>query len=611
MSTTKLETLKNMNNSTQRFATWCIRIVDPKVIPYEFTARGEVVMASKFQCVIVSKDAKQYMLGLVPFSFADRDAASKAAERFKQGSVWQLKTPGVDTKSKPEFQSTPVKSVLLLTTPSQLVPTEEKEYPAEHVEVTLDLKQIMASLKSIRFPKNSSPGSARSTSKVVDFCAKIISLSEQKPAESKKSGKQLLVSELVLLDSSGGQVKVSVWDEAHKAVAKIPNGEGAIFIGCSATKDSEGVKLNLWGSAHVIRGGSQAQSLTGLDPASLDLQVLTAVFSPTAIQPQVEIDQHEAFPTCAAALADVMSCQQEKCFQINHCYLEVSPADLFAPDGSVKVVQCRLRDRTGPAEVQLVEAAVPAAFGCKDIAEVKAKAQQGTLQSAQTRVNVRGVLRPEGAVCKKLVAAVGPSPLIVKVSSAALQSMLGLHEIGGDVVIPAPLDRVLDVPLVGLSVKSDAQEYVSAYRVLLLLEGSEASSLEPLDEGRRLQDQTFKVCSSSVRCLLSEQDCRVNLVGYCDFGKMLTYRLDTDVALVLVSSFTASPDSVSEATVEWMVKVNRDQKQSLLESLSIEWKSILQVQAKVDVSAADYWEQPATKLRRLASEAATPKKRPL
>ena len=92
---------------------------------------------------------------------------------------------------------------------------------------------------------------------------------------------------------------------------------------------------------------------------------------------------------------------------------------------------------------------------------------------------------------------------------------------------------------------------------------------------------------------------------------MLTYRLDTDVALVLVSSFTASPDSVSEATVEWMVKVNRDQKQSLLESLSIEWKSILQVQAKVDVSAADYWEQPATKLRRLASEAATPKKRPL
>ena len=163
----------------------------------------------------------------------------------------------------------------------------------------------------------------------------------------------------------------------------------------------------------------------------------------------------------------------------------------------------------------------------------------------------------------------------------------------------------------GFSLRERQRGSGRRHRVLLLLEGSEASSLEPLDEGRRLQDQTFKVCSSSVRCLLSEQDCRVNLVGYCDFGKMLTYRLDTDVALVLVSSFTASPDSVSEATVEWMVKVNRDQKQSLLESLSIEWKSILQVQAKVDVSAADYWEQPATKLRRLASEAASPKKRPL
>ena len=77
------ETLKNMNQTTAKYASWVVRVLAPKLIPYEFTSRGEVVKATKFQCILVSKDPTQFMIGNVPFSFATRDAPSEARE--KQG----------------------------------------------------------------------------------------------------------------------------------------------------------------------------------------------------------------------------------------------------------------------------------------------------------------------------------------------------------------------------------------------------------------------------------------------------------------------------------------------------------------------------------------------
>ena len=115
----KYDTLKNMNGSTAKHAVWCVRILDPKIIKYTFTCKDEIIQAEKFQCLLVSNDPKEYMLGSVPFSFAQRDAARKAESQFKDGSVWILKTPAFDTKMKSEYNSCPQETVVLLTTPSK------------------------------------------------------------------------------------------------------------------------------------------------------------------------------------------------------------------------------------------------------------------------------------------------------------------------------------------------------------------------------------------------------------------------------------------------------------------------------------------------------------
>ena len=79
-----VEILKNMNSTIGKFARWYVRIIDPKIIEYEFKSKGETVSAKKFECVLVSKDPAQYMLATVPFSFNDRLSAKKSVRPFQK-----------------------------------------------------------------------------------------------------------------------------------------------------------------------------------------------------------------------------------------------------------------------------------------------------------------------------------------------------------------------------------------------------------------------------------------------------------------------------------------------------------------------------------------------
>ena len=236
----------------------------------------------------MSLNEKEYMAGLVPFSFLDRKAAEKALSRFEANSVWELTKPTFDPKSKDDYQSCPIKGVLLMTPPTCLkrvsdTNQEALAYPAQSIEVCMDLKGIWKSLATLPFSrKGSSPvkGAARPQSRHIDLCGKIVSLTDPKPAPS-QSQSNLTVSEMEVIDLGGGQIKVSVWNEAYQAANAVPIGEGAFLAGCTAVRDDKGaVKVNLWDSAHVIPGGSKLQSLTNLDASTLHTELLTPSCSP-------------------------------------------------------------------------------------------------------------------------------------------------------------------------------------------------------------------------------------------------------------------------------------------------------------------------------------------
>ena len=266
---------------------------------------------------------------------------------------------------------------------------------------------------------------------------------------------------------SGGKISVSVWNEAYKLLKPLSVGVGVVIIGCNATKENDEVKLNIWPAAHVSTDGEQAQSLTRLDTTGLATETLTASFTPG--QDLAPLAEGEAHPTCAKALADAIGQAEPKVFQINRAMMD-SPLQeelIYSQDGRPFIKACRLRDRTGGADVDVVREAVPALYGCSDEADLKRQLEAQSLSSFKMRMNVRGVIRVEAGITKKYIVKVEKSPLDAVVSMNAMQQALGLSTVSDDVVISASADRLLDDAMLGLALKRDEAEPLGAFRVLL------------------------------------------------------------------------------------------------------------------------------------------------
>jgi hypothetical protein len=246
-----------------------VRVLDPKLIHYTFTARAETVKATRFECVLVSKKANEYMLGVVNFNFQDRKAAEKAHKQFVADSVWTITKPIFDAKANIAFNGCPVKTVLDMAKPTacQRVPStnqKELDYPMTYVDVELNLSKTIEKLskmpmKSSGSAKHQGSSAAKPPSKNVDICGKLLDLTDKKLVE--KGNRRLYAAEAMLADDSGGKVKVSIWDDAHALVAAVPVNDGVTLINCTATRAGDQVNINFWNCGHVLRGGSRAQSL--------------------------------------------------------------------------------------------------------------------------------------------------------------------------------------------------------------------------------------------------------------------------------------------------------------------------------------------------------------
>ena len=289
---------------------------------------------------------------------------------------------------------------------------------------------------------------------------------------------------------------------------------------------------------------------------------------------------------------------------------------IFTQKGTLFLKNSRLRDRTGGVYVDVVGSVLPMLYNCKTEDELKTHCDAESLTSLKKRVNARGILRIENNITKRYVMEVEVSPLDAVVSMTVMQISLGLSQVSDDVVLPVPAIRLLEHPLMGLAARRENGVPVGAFRVLLLVQGTKETICDAIDETH----QVFKVTSTCVRCLLSEEkETEITLVGYCDFNKMLQYRLDMETALVLASAVQIqAPDSASAegggncvVTVEHMQKISEKNAAALQLSMALEYKSILMptcLESRKRASSEEaYWTpESAKKLKRLVSEPTSP-----
>ena len=622
----KFEPLRNIDNrSTGRHATWVVKVLSPKVVEYSFQSKGEQILAKKFRCVLTSSNPQEYMYGSIPFDFKNRNAAEEGLKKFTDGSVWEISSPAFDHKYRALYVGCPKKAVLLLLAPTVMRRIEEPGdsvplqavWPNLTVHPPCNLQDTVKMLKMIR-----------QASTTLDVCGKFMELSEQKETTDKKQNK-LMVAELVLVDDSHHSFRVSIWGDAYDLLKDVSRGEGISLVGLSAMKDSrdDGFKVNAWHSSlHVILGGDRADSLTQM-PASSTNEFLPAT---STFTPQIELVevQGEALHSCAAALAEVpndMPFLNDKRFQLNRCLIEapISRGAITTEKGDL-YIRATLHDWSGSVEVEVVEDASVQLFGCKTKSQVLAACDDGTLSTQLKRVNVRGVLRQDtkGKV-RKFVAQIKVSPESYTISARAMRSSLGLAQPVTGVVLAAPITRVAQNPMHGLTVRVDTRgsaetQLLGAHRVLLLVQGTTKSSVERVNE--KDDPDAFCVTSSNVKCLLDEglgQEVHLELRGYCDMDTMLDFRLDMETAIVMVSSLESEGGRCA-AAVEWVRKIEPHNLSQMRALLDIEWKTALTdlgadvLDSHMSPARPEYWESdgqpPARKARRVDSDAKSPRR---
>ena len=230
-----------------------------------------------------------------------------------------------------------------------------------------------------------------------------------------------------------------------------------------------------------------------------------------------------------------------------------------------------------------------------------------TLQQTTGRFNVRGVLRFDGNKAKTIMCRVEKTRWDASPSEEALQQMLGLSTVTGNMALPAPAQAVADDAAHGMVLKVTEDQTIPVHRVFLLVAGTTESELKPVgDKCDDIQKQSFSVQSDNVSCLLSDEAFSLDLRGYCSYKGMLQFRLDRDVAFVSVSAWDCTDTGNPKATIDYMTKVSvgSDTQHSLL----AEWRALknsictAQSHMYIDPATQDYWTRDAKRLKRMESE---------
>ena len=483
-------------------------------------------------------------------------------------------------------------------------------HPAKGLQVSTSIQGITDYIKT------------NDKARAVDFSAKYLGIESARTVNIK--GQQVTVSDAEFVDTAGSKMTVSVWQSARSIFEELSIGTGVAVVGCNASVVNNEVKLKFSPGGHICTTGCQAESLSMLDVNHLETTVLTSNF--TVDKDVATLLGETAYHTCAAALNEAVGKTTAITFQINRCILDAPWQQelLLTKDSRLFIKSCWLRDSTGCVQVDVINVAVPALYDCEDEETLRAQIEAQSLTRLKARVNVRGILRAEGGITRRYIVAVEKSCLESIVSMHALRSSLGLSEVTADVVIPVPANRVVDSPVIGMAVVHDNEKLIRAHRVLLLAQGTCETVCESLSQTTSVQEQTFKLTSNSVRCLLCDAPSYFNLVGYSDMKKLLTYRLDNETALILASSVTSPMPGAASADgnmkyatfmVEYMQKVGQYQVDSLKKSLTSEWKAILKLPendksevhgTSVSVNEDMYWtERRMPALKRIGAEPQT------
>ena len=152
--------------------------------------------------------------------------------------------------------------------------------------------------------------------------------------------------------------------------------------------------------------------------------------------------------------------------------------------------------------------------------------------------------------------------------------------------------------------RSDGKK-LGCYRAVCMVQGTQKSKRSRIT-GVTDEQEAYRVESASATCLISGG--AVDLRGYCDIDRLLDFKLDSEVALLFVSSIRSSSEDRPVVTIDFMEKVLTKDVDAVLSVIKAEWDIAMQAEV-VEKRSSDFASpQSARKCRKLTAEPSTPGK---
>ena len=218
--------LSTVNKQTVRFAKWLGRVGFSHSYHYSYESKktGQLITSYKFECRVVGKSDKDYVLAVVKGTQNDVESAKT---KFVDGSVWELSNVKFEDYTTPAHISTPLKiSVDLKKTTVCTCKNADLE------------KQLVQYLVPPRTVTETSQITTTRHQDLLALVTKVDPLRQTKRAE---------VLDVTVMDGSAvakgdfAQVKIAVWGKKKQDLVLLNLGKPLVFLNL-ACKVEEGSK---------------------------------------------------------------------------------------------------------------------------------------------------------------------------------------------------------------------------------------------------------------------------------------------------------------------------------------------------------------------------------
>ena len=547
----------------------------------------------QFTCRLVGDNAASYCLGLLT---SPREAdIKKALARFNADTLWRMSKVCLDSKNKKEFNSAPLKVVVIMGDPTKFEP------------LLAGTHQLSTTL----FPKTALKDILKLTERrgAFDVVGVLSKGPENVRTPTTKAG-ATTAADYELSQPSGSDdalvaLRFTAWGDTVEALrGKLGKTVGLFHLDaslqdgargkvqCETTRDGWVEELTPDGKFAELAARIQA----GTAGAST---LVTSQWSASA--PTFNVAGHMPL-VCASflrALGEVASPAQPSStvWQANGCHLDLPTETILTNDGSRIWFQTPLRDFSGDVSVWITEAAALPLSRLATRADFEAAFEAGELQFQ--RCNVRGGMRIRDGVVDYIIVQAEAVDSVQPITQSALtpyelQKICGRNS-GG--VVASPLGQLRSDAFAGLLAGDDP-----CAKALVFVQGLERSRMTNLGTQRKM--------TTPVKCIF-ERDSVDNsavtyvLVGFCHENLVADYKIDTGRAVALVTNVEVidADARVYELCAEFVMTVIADDAQATRKALRLQADAtrLIPLDALPSVGAEDLstsgFEQPPSAKR--------------